>query len=101
MSFLVLKAYLKLVYFDLYLARGNFAALYEKVRCYPLGKKTAQLRCHRKDLLGSGHGLHLVLERSALPAAIGSNCVSTEKLRRPCADGHWRAANAVQGARLG
>jgi hypothetical protein len=32
MSFLVLKAYLKLIYFDLYLAQGNFAALYDKVR---------------------------------------------------------------------
>jgi len=31
MSFLVLKAYLKLIYFDLYLARGNFSALYDKV----------------------------------------------------------------------
>ena len=37
MSFLVLKAYLKLIHFDLYLARGNFAALYDKVRNYPLG----------------------------------------------------------------
>jgi hypothetical protein len=37
MSFLVLKAYLKLVHFDLYLARGNFAALYDKVRNYPVG----------------------------------------------------------------
>ena len=37
MSFLVLKAYLKLIHFDLYLARGNFAALYEKVRNYPVG----------------------------------------------------------------
>jgi len=27
MSLLVLKAYLKLIYFDLYLARDNFAAL--------------------------------------------------------------------------
>lgn len=36
MSFLVLKAYLKLIYFDLYLARGNFAALYGKVRNYPV-----------------------------------------------------------------
>lgn len=35
MSFLVVKAYLKLIYFDLYLARGNFAALYDKVRNYP------------------------------------------------------------------
>jgi hypothetical protein len=39
MSFLVLRAYLKLTYFDLYLARGNFAALYDKVRRYPTGKK--------------------------------------------------------------
>jgi hypothetical protein len=36
MSFLVVKAYLKLIYFDLYLARGNFAALYGKVRNYPI-----------------------------------------------------------------
>jgi hypothetical protein len=36
MSFLVLKAYLKLIYFDLYLTRGNFAALYHKVRIYPV-----------------------------------------------------------------
>jgi len=40
MSFLVLQAYLKLIYFDLYLARGNFAALYNKVRMYPLTKNT-------------------------------------------------------------
>lgn len=40
MSFLVLKAYLKLIYFDLYLARGNFSALYDKVRGYAIGKKT-------------------------------------------------------------
>jgi hypothetical protein len=39
MSFLVLKAYLKLIHFDLYLARGNFAALYDRVRSYPTGKK--------------------------------------------------------------
>ena len=39
MSFLVLKAYLKLIHFDLYLARGNFAALYDKVRDYPIGAK--------------------------------------------------------------
>ena len=40
MSFLVLKAYWKLMYFDLYLARGNFAALYDKVRNYPIGRLT-------------------------------------------------------------
>ena len=32
MSFLVLRAYLMLIYFDLYLARSNFAVLYNKVR---------------------------------------------------------------------
>ena len=36
MSFLILKAYLKLIHFDLYLARGNFAALYHNVRTYPV-----------------------------------------------------------------
>jgi hypothetical protein len=39
MSFLVLKAYLKLIYFDLYLARDNFQALYDKVRKYPVARQ--------------------------------------------------------------
>jgi hypothetical protein len=37
MSFLVLRAYLKLIYFDFYLARGNFTALYQRVRNCPVG----------------------------------------------------------------
>jgi len=41
MSLLVFKAYGKLIYFDLYLARGEFSALYEKVRNYPLRKQAA------------------------------------------------------------
>lgn len=36
MSFLIVRAYLKLVQFDLYLAMGNFRALYDKVRGYPI-----------------------------------------------------------------
>ena len=40
MSFLVLKAYLKLIQFDLVLARGNFAKLYDKVRSSPVGETT-------------------------------------------------------------
>lgn len=36
MSFLVCRAYLLLIYFDLYLARNNFAALYRKVRTSPV-----------------------------------------------------------------
>lgn len=35
MSFLLLQAYFELIYFDLHLRRGNFAALYQKVRNYP------------------------------------------------------------------
>jgi Transglutaminase-like superfamily len=40
MSFLNLRAYLTLILFDMYLARGDFAALYGKVRNYPLGAAT-------------------------------------------------------------
>lgn len=40
MTFLVLRAYLRLIYFDLFLVRGNFAALYQKVHNYPMGKVT-------------------------------------------------------------
>jgi hypothetical protein len=43
MAFLVLKAYLKLIHFDLYLARGNFAALYDKVRNCPVRARTPGL----------------------------------------------------------
>jgi hypothetical protein len=40
MSFLVLKAYWKLILFDFYLARGNFEALYDKVRNCPVAAHT-------------------------------------------------------------
>jgi len=39
MSFLVLEAYLLLIRFDLYLGRGNFTALYDRVRSYATGKR--------------------------------------------------------------
>jgi Transglutaminase-like superfamily len=42
MSFLVLEAYLKLIHFDLYLARDNFAALHDKVRKYPVRASTPE-----------------------------------------------------------
>jgi hypothetical protein len=38
MSFLVLRAYLRLIQFDLCLACGDFKALYDKVRAYPTRK---------------------------------------------------------------
>jgi hypothetical protein len=40
MSVLMVRAYLMLIYFDLYLARGNFRALYERVRNSPVGRAT-------------------------------------------------------------
>lgn len=40
MRFLALRAYLKLLYFEFYLARGDFAAIYEKVRSCHTGKRT-------------------------------------------------------------
>jgi hypothetical protein len=42
MSFLGLRAYLRLIQFDLYLARGNFQALYDKVCGYPIRKMPAE-----------------------------------------------------------
>jgi Transglutaminase-like superfamily len=41
MTFLVLEAYLKLLQFELYLMRGDFAALYCEVRNYRLAKEPA------------------------------------------------------------
>jgi hypothetical protein len=41
MSYLILKAYLRLIQFDFYLARRNFAALYHKVRKFPVREGTA------------------------------------------------------------
>lgn len=43
MSFLVLRAYFRLIQFDLYLARGNFKALHQKVREYPINEMSAAL----------------------------------------------------------
>jgi len=39
MTLLVFEAYLKLIHFDVLLARGNFAALHDKVRNYPMGMR--------------------------------------------------------------
>ena len=78
MSFLILKAYLKLIYFDSYLARGNFAALYDKVRNYPV-EIDRRLPARRTHLFGGRHGMYLVLERSAVPAALGSDELASSR----------------------
>ncbi|SRR5581483_4461134 len=41
MKFLVFRAYLKLIYFHLFLVRGDFKALYDRVRTYPMRQKAS------------------------------------------------------------
>jgi len=101
MSFLVLKAYLKLIYFDLYLARGDFAALYDKVRKLSSKSEHVRARCDRMHQLCHRHGLHLVLEGSALPATLRGHSMSAQEVRRAGTDGHRCATDAVQGTRMG
>jgi hypothetical protein len=76
MSFLVLRAYLMLVYFDLYLIRGNFSVLYKKVREYPMtcviGFPTATERvCAAVDMACIWYWKEvLCLQRSAATACL-------------------------------
>jgi hypothetical protein len=42
MPFLVARAYIKLIQFDLYLSRGDFASLYDKVRRYPVSSRKTE-----------------------------------------------------------
>jgi len=80
MSFLILKAYLKLIHFDLYLTRGNFAALYEKVRNYPVGKRasgpdTVDRICSAIDMACIWYWKEaLCLQRSAATACLLKKC---------------------------
>jgi transglutaminase superfamily protein len=76
MSFLVLKAYLKLVHFDLYLARGNFAMLYDKVRNHPVRAQrpapdTIEELCSAVDMACIWYWKEaLCLQRSAATACL-------------------------------
>jgi hypothetical protein len=76
MSILFFKAYGKLIYFDLYLARGNFSALYEKVRNYPVGKQALRLAaveeiCSAVDMACIWYWKEaLCLQRSAATACL-------------------------------
>jgi hypothetical protein len=76
MSLLVLKAYLELIHFDFYLARGNFAALYKKVRGYPVAKTppapdTVQRVCAAIDMACIWYWkTALCLQRSAATACL-------------------------------
>jgi hypothetical protein len=74
MLFLVLRAYLRLIQFDLYLACGNFQALYDKVRAYPIRKMaisadTAERVCSAVDMACIWYWKEvLCLQRSAATA---------------------------------
>jgi len=76
MSFLVLKAYLKLIHFDLYVTRGNFAALYNKVRNYPVrahapARDTIENICSAVDMACIWYWKEaLCLQRSAATACL-------------------------------
>lgn len=76
MSFLVLRAYLRLIQFDLYLARGNFQALHDKVRGYPMRKRPAPVNaaeqiCAAVDMACIWYWKEvLCLQRSAATACL-------------------------------
>jgi transglutaminase superfamily protein len=76
MSFLVVRAYLKLIQFDLYLARGNFQALYDSVRGYPVGTVAGtdnpiEEVCSAVDMACIWYWKHvLCLQRSAATACL-------------------------------
>ncbi len=76
MSFLALRAYLKLIHFDLYLARGNFAALYDRVRTCPIGRAqepndTVERICAAVDMASIWYWKQvLCLQRSAVTTCL-------------------------------
>jgi hypothetical protein len=76
MSLVVIRAYLKLIYFDIYLARGNFAALHTKVKSHAVGKASAshdtvQKICAAVDMACIWYWKEvLCLQRSAATACL-------------------------------
>jgi hypothetical protein len=76
MSLLILRAYATLIFFDLSLARGNFAALYDKVRNCPIKKSAPPAAsvdeiCSAVDLASIWYWKEvLCLQRSAATACL-------------------------------
>lgn len=72
----MLRAYWKLIYFDFYLARGDFAALYARVRNFPLGRRVispdiAERICAAVDMACIWYWKEaLCLQRSAATACL-------------------------------
>jgi hypothetical protein len=73
---LIVEAYLSLIRFDLYLARGNFESLYRTVRNYPTAKKpgapdSVELVCAALDMASIWYCKEvLCLQRSAATACL-------------------------------
>ena len=80
MSFLVLRAYLRLIQFDLYLARDNFSALYCKVHDCPIRKTppsddATDRVCSAMDMACIWYWKEvLCLQRSAATACLLKRC---------------------------
>ncbi|HXJ87556.1 MAG TPA: lasso peptide biosynthesis B2 protein [Candidatus Binatia bacterium] len=80
MTFLMLRAYWKLIYFDLYLARANFADLYLQVRQFPPGREIvscdiAEKVCAAVDMACIWYWKEvLCLQRSAATACLLKQC---------------------------
>jgi Transglutaminase-like superfamily len=80
MRFLVLRAYLQLIFFDLYLTRRNFAALHERVRSYPTAKESVgpngiERICAAMDVACIWYWKEaLCLQRSAATACLLKRC---------------------------
>jgi Transglutaminase-like superfamily len=77
--FLVLKAYLQLITFDIYLARGNFRALYDRVRKFPVAQKAGvsdvERICSAVDMACIWYWKEaLCLQRSAATACLLKRC---------------------------
>jgi hypothetical protein len=77
MRFLVLKAYIRLILFDLYLAKGNFQALCAKVRLYrqrkepPTSSDAVERICAAVDMACIWYWKKvLCLQRSAATACL-------------------------------
>jgi Transglutaminase-like superfamily len=76
MSGLVLKAYLRLIYFDFFLRRGDFHSLYDRVRHFPIMTKTpaagtVERICQAMDLACIWYWKRvLCLQRSAATACL-------------------------------
>ena len=76
MSLLVLRAYLRLIYFDFFLARADFGALYRRVHRSPIcgdvrSSQTPEKICHAVDIACIWYWKQvLCLQRSAVTACL-------------------------------